>query len=300
MPAGKLTQPLKWPGGKNYLAKRIIAMMPPHLHYVEPYFGGGAVLLQRDPNRDWFIDEAWKLAHGEKVPAHLKGCSEVVNDINGDLSTFWQVLQDARLFSIFNQLCQVTPFSEAAYLRAKQILPQLRSATVSSDIVMRAWAFFVECRQSRSGMAKDFATLTRNRTRGRVNEQASAWWGCVDGLADVHARLKNVVILNQPALDVIRSQDDDNTLFYLDPPYEHGTRSTKDLYAHEMTAEQHQDLLLAIGNIKGKFLLSGYHCEQYDRAAEEFGWNCVNIEIDNKLAGGKKKAKEIECVWRNF
>ena len=32
-----LSSPLKWHGGKHYLAKKIIELMPPHLHYVEPY-----------------------------------------------------------------------------------------------------------------------------------------------------------------------------------------------------------------------------------------------------------------------
>ena len=40
-----MNQPLKWHGGKYYLASKIIGLMPSHLHYVEPYFGGGAVLL---------------------------------------------------------------------------------------------------------------------------------------------------------------------------------------------------------------------------------------------------------------
>jgi DNA adenine methylase len=44
-----LDPPLKWHGGKHYLARRIVALMPCHLHYVEPFFGGGAVLLARDP-----------------------------------------------------------------------------------------------------------------------------------------------------------------------------------------------------------------------------------------------------------
>ena len=56
-----LTPPLKWHGGKNYLAKKIVELMPPRckkpnapeaddpgwLHYVEPHFGGGAVLSER-------------------------------------------------------------------------------------------------------------------------------------------------------------------------------------------------------------------------------------------------------------
>src|SRR5262249_54167283 len=43
-PAG-VEPPLKWHGGKHYLAKHVLSMMPPHLHYVEPYFGGGQVLF---------------------------------------------------------------------------------------------------------------------------------------------------------------------------------------------------------------------------------------------------------------
>lgn len=52
----KLTGPLKWHGGKSYLADWIISLMPKHLHYVEPYAGGLAVLLAKDPNderHDW-------------------------------------------------------------------------------------------------------------------------------------------------------------------------------------------------------------------------------------------------------
>src|SRR5262249_36525031 len=39
----RLTQPLKWHGGKGRLASKIVAMMPAHVHFVEPYAGGLAV-----------------------------------------------------------------------------------------------------------------------------------------------------------------------------------------------------------------------------------------------------------------
>ncbi len=77
----RVTPPLKWHGGKHYLASRIVGLMPRHLHYVEPFFGGGAVLLARDPNDP----SLW-------LPPH-KGVSEVVNDINGRLVNFWRVLR---------------------------------------------------------------------------------------------------------------------------------------------------------------------------------------------------------------
>lgn len=40
-----LTPPLKWHGGKHCLADKIVALMPPHTHYCEPFAGGLALLL---------------------------------------------------------------------------------------------------------------------------------------------------------------------------------------------------------------------------------------------------------------
>ena len=111
-----LAQPLKWHGGKYYLAKRIISLMAPHLHYVEPYFGGGAVLLARDPNRDWYrgADDCQ-----DRAPSYFKGCSEVVNDVNLELTNFWRVLQDEPSFRELQRRCQKTPFSQVEFLDAK-------------------------------------------------------------------------------------------------------------------------------------------------------------------------------------
>jgi DNA adenine methylase len=69
-----VNSPLKWHGGKRYLAKRLVAMMPPHLHYVEPFAGGLSVLLAKDP----------------------EGVSEVVNDLDGELSNFWSGAERSR------------------------------------------------------------------------------------------------------------------------------------------------------------------------------------------------------------
>ena len=45
----RIVPPLKWHGGKNYLARIIVEMMPSHIHYVEPFAGGLAVLLAKNP-----------------------------------------------------------------------------------------------------------------------------------------------------------------------------------------------------------------------------------------------------------
>lgn len=289
----KLTQPLKWHGGKYYLRKWIVGLMPPHLHYVEPFFGGGGILLARDPDRDW-------MASGdEKLSAAEKGSSEVVNDLHGELINFWRVLQDPNHFKVFQQRIELTPFSEAEFDEAFE---HSRKPTLTTDEspVQRAVYFFILARQSRQGLMRDFATLSRNRTRSRMNEQVSAWLNVVEGLADVHQRLRNTVILNQPATKVIRKQDGPKTLFYCDPPYVHETRATTGEYAYEMTEAEHESLLETLAGLKGKFMLSGYPSKLYEKWEKQHGWNRHEFEIDNKAASGKVKEKKTECLWCNF
>jgi DNA adenine methylase len=290
-----LTQPIKWHGGKYYLRKWIISLMPPHLHYVEPFFGGGGILLARDPDRDWLVPAG----QTEKLPSALQGCSEVANDLHGELTNFWRVLQHPEHFERFRQRVELTPFSEAEFDEA---MCNTSSTTISetADPVDRAVQFFILARQSRQGLMRDFATLSRNRTRGRISEQVSAWLSVIDGLPDVHQRLRNVVILNQDACDVIRKQDGPNTLFYCDPPYVHETRSTTGEYAFEMTEDQHRRLLDVLAAIEGKFMLSGYPSALYTQWEEQHGWKRHEFLIDNKAASGKTKQTKTECLWCNF
>jgi DNA adenine methylase len=279
-----LTQPLKWWGGKHYLAKQIIALMPRHLHYVEPYAGGLSVLLEKDP---FDPSKFW----GDK--GYEQGVSEVVNDIHRELTNFWRVLQQEDTFALFLRQIEATPFSQVEWEES-----EVRQHPVTSVDAEAAVAFFIRCRQSRAGGFKDFATLSRNRTRRHMSEQASAWWTCVEGLPAVSARLRRVVILNQPALEVIRQQDGPTTLYYLDPPYLHETRAATNAYKHEMSEDEHRELLATLRPCQAKVLLSGYPNPLYDQ--ELAGWRRVDFAIDNKAATGKTKRQMTESIWMNF
>lgn len=281
---GRLTQPLKWHGGKHYLAHWIISHMPPHLHYVEPYFGGGSVLLARDPNRDWMGEE--------KLPSHQRGSSEVVNDLNGELMNFWRVLQSEELFPQFRRLVELSPVSQQLWQEAEN---------TEGSQVERAAKFFIRARQSRQGLGSCFTTLSRSRTRRRMQESASSWLSAVDGLPDVHARLRRVVILNDDAINVIRQQDGDRTHFYVDPPYFGAERSGGGEYgAYEMTESQHRELLETLATITGTFQLSDYHSDLYDSFAAKQGWRCEECVIDNKASSRATKERKTECLWMNY
>lgn len=265
----KLTQPLRWHGGKHYMASEIVKLLPPHTHYVEPFFGGGSVLLEKS---------------GE-------GVSEVVNDLSLELTSFWRVLGNVTWFGMFRRRVEATPFSEFEFKEA---------SGSPLDIVDRAVKFFIRNRQSRQGLMKDFATMSRNRTRRGMNEQVSSWLTTIEGLPEVHARLRRVVIMCKPALEVIRRQDGENSFFYCDPPYLHSTRSTNGEYDHEMSDGDHAKLLLFLSQIKGKFLLSGYPSEMYDSAARSYGWYTKDFDLPNNASSSKEKERRIERVWANY
>jgi len=280
VPVRVLTPPLKWHGGKHYLARRIVGMMPPHLHYVEPYFGGGAVLLARDPDDP----SLW-------LPPH-KGVSEVVNDLNGRLINFWRVLRHEEAFARFIRMAQAIPLARVEWESAHACTHPV------NDAVADALAFFVDCRQSRSGLMKSFTPVTRRRTRREMNGNVSEWLSAVDGLPDVQARLRRVLIENIPGVELILREDAPGTLFYCDPPYLHETRVATAAYAFEMAEADHREMLDALRQCKGKVVLSGYPSELYDRSLRS--WNRHTFDLPNNAASGKEKRRETEVLWCNF
>lgn len=261
---------IKCHGGKAYLAKKIVALMPRHTHYVEPYFGGGSVLFAKDP----------------------ECVSEVINDLHTGVYVFWRVMRDQEMFQKFKQIVELTPFSRMEFDAAVEGWPL--------DQPEAAAQFFIRNRQSRQGLGKDFATLSRNRTRRGMNEQVSSWLSAIDGLPWFHSRLRRVVIENMEALRLIEREDTPNTLFYCDPPYMHETRFSKDEYDHEMSGHDHGCLLATLSEIKGKFLLSGYRSKLYDTFASEYGWRRVDFDLPNNASSKKEKERKTECVWMNF
>ena len=271
--------PLKWHGGKYYLAAKIVRLMPPHLHYVEPFFGGGAVLLNRDPEDR----EGWLFPH--------EGISEVVNDLNDRLINFWRVLKSPELFQAFHRRAQAIPVSRSEWEEA-------HAHVDGEDPVENALAFFVDCRQSRSGLMTSFTAVTRNRTRRRMNGNVSEWLSAVDGLPEVHARLRRVLVEKMPALDIIKREDTPGTLFYCDPPYLHETRISKEAYSYEMNEQEHKDLLALLLECKGKVMLSGYPSELYDTQLK--GWTRHTFDLPNNAAGGEVKRRMTEVLWCNF
>jgi DNA adenine methylase len=283
-----LTPPLKFHGGKRYMAEDIIALMPPHLVYCEPYFGSGQVLFRRDPKdqRLWWTGRT----SDDRKP---DGVAEVANDLNKNVMNLYRVLRDPESFTRLQQALELTLQNEAEWQFAKELLQGTQG-----DEIERARALVVLCRQSLGGRMKAYTPPTKTRLRGGREDSVNSWWRAIEGLPAIHERLRDVKLLCQPALDVIRQLDLLSTLFYLDPPYYGRTRTAPNVYEHELSDADHEELLATIVQCKGKFMLSGYANELYDRVLHD--WNRQVKELANHAAGGQSKRRMTEVLWYNF
>src|SRR5881296_2890213 len=195
-----------WYGGKYSHLDWLLPLLPKCHHYVEPFAGSAAVLLNREPS-----------------PV------ETYNDIDGEVTNFFRVLREQKE-KLIEQI-GLTPFSREEFSRA------LSEEAVDSD-VERARRFFVRARQVRTGLAQT-ASLGRwanckNTSRAGMSGVVSRWLGSVDALPDIALRLLRVQIENRPAIEVIGLYDSPGTLFYCDPPYVHSSRGDRKAYGFEM------------------------------------------------------------------
>lgn len=125
------------------------------------------------------------------------------------------------------------------------------------------------------------------------------WRNYPEALASVIERLRGVVIENRDAIECITAHDRPGTLFYLDPPYPHSTRSKTvkheaagKSYRHEMTDDQHRELAAHLQSISGMAIVSGYPCDLYTELFT--GWTRIDR---NAHADGARD--RVECLWLN-
>src|SRR5947209_10368094 len=111
--------PVKWHGGKRYLAKRIIAHFPPHRIYLEPFGGGASVLLNKPPVE-----------------------VETYNDLDLRITRLFRVLREQG--EEFVNYVRLVPYSQVEFKNAASYPPN------ASDLQM-AVCDFIRWRQSFGG-----------------------------------------------------------------------------------------------------------------------------------------------------
>ncbi|MEV4234060.1 DNA adenine methylase [Nocardia sp. NPDC049737] len=256
--------PMAYYGGKTTIAARIAGMLPAHGHYVEPFAGSLAVLLTKPAVR-----------------------METVNDIDGDLMTFWRVLRDRP--TELARVCALTPHSRAEHDASHGDLSGL-------DDLERARRVWVRITQSRTG------TLRRTGWRHHVDPNGSGvsmpgyLAAYLERMLPAAERLAAVSLESRPALDLIGAYGRHRTvLLYVDPPYLGTTRDRN--YRHEMTSEaSHRELASALHACQATVVLSGYASELYDR---ELYLHWHRYELASFTTQGGAHRARTEVLWSN-
>jgi DNA adenine methylase len=260
---------VRYHGGKWRLAPWIIAHLPQHRVYVEPFGGGGSVLLRKQ-----------------------RSYAEVYNDMDGEMVNLFRVARDNGR-ELMEQL-RMTPFARAEFAEAWE--PAETPLERARRTVVRAYMGFGSAAAT---MARGPATRTHGGAPGtgfRANSNRSGttpahdWKNYPDALDAIIERLQGVVIENRDALDLMPQHDGEETVYYVDPPYVAATRDKGSDYRHEMTDSDHERLAGALHDLKGAVVLSGYGCDLYDRLYA--GWQRIERAA---LADGAKQ--RIEVLW---
>lgn len=256
--------PVKWYGGKRYLAAWIIEHFPEHRIYLEPFGGGASVLLN-------------------KPPAEV----ETYNDIDLRVTRLFRVMREQG--EEFVRRASLIPYSEVEFEAAVVYPPG------ATDLDM-AICDFIRWRQSFAGKGESWSYTTK-RSRGGMAGDVNAWWTAIDCLPQVIDRLRRVQFLCQPAFDVIPRFDHEEALIYCDPPYLHETRCqhSTNVYHKEMSDGEHRELADLLNSCKAAVVLSGYDSALYGKLYR--GWRKVSREIANHAARGRQKNRQVECLW---
>jgi DNA adenine methylase len=213
----KHKSPISWMGGKSRLVKTLLPLLPEHKGYIEVFGGAGHLLFGKDPSK-------W----------------EVLNDLDGNLMNFWAVVKTApdQLISSFDY----TLVSRRTFDEYKKIYAQ----GDYDDCIRRAHIFYYLVRAG-FGAKMDGPTFGTGRNRNRLHIDEIE-----RDIMQAYERLQAVTIENVSFERILRTYDEPDSLFFMDPPY-HGTAQYK---VGAMSDEKYGELADMCGRLKGRFLLT--------------------------------------------
>ena len=263
--------PICYHGGKQLLLKQILPYIENNNSklYVEPFVGGGAVFFGKNKKFE----------------------TEVLNDINSNVMTFYKVLK-SRHSDLLSNIEMYGIKCEKHFRKCKEIFGN-NDDTICE--VERAGAFYYLMIHSFASNLLNFGYLKNkadkiNRENKRKNQRLIA--AC--------EKLNGVQVFNRCALDIIAKFDCPETIFYLDPPY----INTDCKHYKGYTEDDYRTLLTILANTKAKYVLSSYKNEILEQFINTVGNEHINITYINTKSQIRSKdftfSKRVETITTNI
>lgn len=240
-----------WAGGKQRLLKHLLPLIKPHTAYVEVFGGGLAMFLGKEPS-------------------HL----EVVNDINGDLVSFYRCCK-YHLDALLDELDMV--------LNSRRDFEDYCAQPGLTEI-QRAARWFIRNKLSFSGAGKNFAIARGQPLTSRAQRLLN--------IRSLNRRLDRTTIEQRPWDYILKTYDHEETLFFLDPPYpEPG--ATYDGW-DELATER---FCTAVKKLRGAWIFTFKDCDQVRDAMAGYTFKSIDRArgISNNT-GAKKAARYREII----
>jgi DNA adenine methylase len=259
---------IRYHGSKFRLASWVIEHFPPHQVYIEPFGGAAGVLMQKN-----------------------RSPGEVYNDLDDDIVNLFRVLQNASTREELSDRLILTPYArtefELAWIFTEEPVERARRTVIRAQMGFGS-----------SGATKATTGFRVDPYR-KYGTAPQLWARYPDQLAAIGKRLQGVLIENRPAIDIILANDSPSALHYIDPPYMHSTRvhgaQKGRYYRHELSDDEHVELLITLKNLQGMVVLSGYPNELYSEYLSDWAQNTTQARI----AAFRGTAARTECLWLN-
>ena len=247
------------------MVQHILPLIPDHRVYIEPYFGGGAILFAKN-----------------------KSEAEVINDLNAMVVNFYQVVK-SKDFELLKAKIEATLFSRATYNVALAMykMPHL------FDKLQQAWAFYVA---TNMGFSCQIGSWGYDKYGKRVKAFRNKKLLFND---DIAKRLEHVQVEHLDALKVIQNRDSEDAFFYLDPPYPNSHQG----HYSGFSQQDFEQLLAVLSKTKAKWLLSSYPNDALEKATEKYGWYTKTFDKPlsaRKAQGTKPRGRKTEVLTANF
>jgi DNA adenine methylase len=254
--------------GKQRLVKDIIARIPDHQCYLEPFGGFCSVLLNKPPSK-----------------------VEIYNDVNRDVVNLLLCIKECP-FLLFSELSQM-PYSRCLYEQLIGILgesfemPNVRRAAQWYYINESTFSGLHSTKQSagtwRHGVTKNLALELERKSFQ---------------LFAVSKRLYRVHLENKDYKYILKHYDGENSFFYLDPPY----YQTDDALGISWIQKEHEELNTRLKDLKGKWILTYNDAPEVLDLYGKFKIERVTlpkIASDSKQTGGLREYYN-HLIIRNY